>query len=240
MMKRFENRLMAGALLARRLAKYRSNNEAVVLALPRGGVPVAFAVAKKLHLPLDVLPVRKLGVPGHEEFAMGAIADGGVCVTMDDVTHMLQLDAASIDAVANRELQEIERQTNLYRANQPPLQLQGRTVILVDDGLATGATMQVAVKTARKQLASRIVVAIPVGAQDSCSTMQQQADEVVCPLMPQDFRAVSLYYENFSQVSDQEVLDLLEQSRHWLPSADSVQPNVPATFSGQSSPSGKH
>jgi putative phosphoribosyl transferase len=225
-MKRFENRLQAGALLARRLAKYREQESTIVLALPRGGVPVAFSVAKKLALPFDVLPVRKLGIPGREETAMGAIAEGGLCVMKSEVLDMFRLDTALVDAVAYRELHEIERQSTLYRAHRPVPQLQRRTVILVDDGLATGATMMAAVKTVRKQHPARLVVAVPVGAPSSCTELLQYADDVVSLLMPRQFYAVSAYYQDFSQVSDDEVLDLLEQSQHWQPLPTAGVPNT--------------
>jgi putative phosphoribosyl transferase len=216
-MKRFENRLQAGTLLARRLAPYRQQSGAIVLALPRGGVPVAFAVARKLALPLDVLPVRKLGVPGREEFAMGAIAEGGMCVIKSEVIDMFQVDTSLIDAVAYREIHELERQAALFRAGLAPLQLQRRTVILIDDGLATGASMTAAVKTVRLQHPAKLVVAVPVAAPESCAELRKIADDVVALSQPRPFYAVSAYYEDFAQVPDAEVCDLLEQSHHWLP-----------------------
>jgi putative phosphoribosyl transferase len=214
-MKRFENRTHAGRLLARRLGKYRHQSGGLVLALPRGGVPVGFAIAQKLELPLDVIPVRKLGVPGREELAMGAIAEGGLCVTKSEVIAMFDIDSALVDAVAYRQLREIDRQVALYRAGQPPLVLQRRTVILVDDGLATGATMMAAVKTVRKQHPDRLVVAAPVGAVETCKEMEQFADEVVCLMTPEPFYAVGLAYDDFGQTSDDEVLDLLARAREW-------------------------
>jgi putative phosphoribosyl transferase len=214
-MKRFENRTHAGRLLAKRLSRYSHQQRGLVLALPRGGVPVAFAIAQRLELPLDVIPVRKLGVPGHEELAMGAIAEGGLCVTKVEVISMFGIDSTLVDAVAYRELREIDRQAGLYRAGRPPLHLQRRTVILVDDGLATGATMMAAVKTIRKQHPDRLIIAVPVGSAETCKEMQQFADEVVCLLTPQPFYAVGQGYEDFGQTPDEEVLDLLAKAREW-------------------------
>ena len=216
-MKRFENRLQAGTLLARRLGSYRQQSNAIVLALPRGGVPVAFAVARKLSLPLDVLPVRKLGVPGREEFAMGAIAEGGMCVIKSEILEMFHLDAALVDAVAYREMHELERQAALFRAGLAPLQLQRRTVILIDDGLATGASMMAAVKAVRLQHPAKLVVAVPIAAPESCAELRDIADDVVALSQPRPFYAVSAYYEDFAQVPDADVCELLEQSHHWLP-----------------------
>jgi putative phosphoribosyl transferase len=230
-MKRFENRTHAGRLLAKRLSRYSHQQGGLVLALPRGGVPVAFAIAQRLELPLDVIPVRKLGVPGREELAMGAIAEGGLCVTKAEVISMFGIDSTLVDAVAYRELREIDRQAGLYRAGQPPLHLQRRTVILVDDGLATGATMMAAVKTVRKQHPDRLIVAVPVGAAETCKEMEQFADEVVCLSTPEPFYAVGQGYEDFGQTSDDEVLDLLARAREWSGSIshDDVHDDVPAS-----------
>ena len=220
-MERFENRTHAGQLLAKRLNKYSHQSDGLVLALPRGGVPVGFAIAQRLELPLDVIPVRKLGVPGREELAMGAIAEGGLCVTKAEVIEMFGIDSTLVDAVAYRELREIDRQATLYRAGKAPLHLRRRTVILVDDGLATGATMMAAVKTVRRQHPDRLIVAVPVGAEETCKEMEQFADEVVCLWMPKPFYAVGMAYENFGQTSDEEVLDLLAKAHNW--SGESLQ-----------------
>jgi predicted phosphoribosyltransferase len=211
--KRFKDRIQAGELLAKRLEAYAGRPDVVVLALPRGGVPVGYAVAKALNVPLDVMVVRKLGLPGHEEFAMGAIASGGEYVLNRDLLERVGMPGQMIEATARRELAELERREKLYRAGRPPLQLRGCTVILVDDGLATGATMQAAVKAVRKAEPARIVVAVPVGSPDTCREMSKEADEVVCYCTPNPFHAVGLWYEEFSQTSDEEVEKLLEEIR---------------------------
>lgn len=211
--KRFKDRIQAGELLATRLDAYAGRPDVVVLALPRGGVPVGYVVAKALNVPLDVIVVRKLGLPGHEEFAMGAIASGGEYVLNRDLLDRIGMPGQLIEATARRELAELERREKLYRAGRPPLQLHGCTVILVDDGLATGATMQAAVKAVRKAEPARIVVAVPVGSSDTCREMSKEADEVVCYCTPNPFHAVGLWYEEFSQTSDEEVEQLLEEIR---------------------------
>lgn len=211
----FRNRLDAGELLANRLAAYAGRPEVIVLALPRGGVPVGYAVAKAMRAPLDVMVVRKLGVPGHAEFAMGAIASGGEYVLNRELVQSLGVPGQLVEATARQELAELERRERLYRAGRPPLQLRGCTVILVDDGLATGASMRVAVKAVRKTQPARVIVAVPVGSPDTCSEMGKEADEVICDFTPEPFNAVGLWYEDFSQTSDEEVQRLLEEARHW-------------------------
>jgi putative phosphoribosyl transferase len=218
--KRFRDRMHAGELLAKRLSAYAHRPDVMVLALPRGGVPVAFAVARELQAPLDVIVVRKLGIPGHEEYAMGAIASGGEFVLNDGVVRRFRIPAEAIEAIAQREALELERREKRYRAGRPPPRLRGCTVILVDDGLATGATMSAAVKAVRRQGPSRVVVAVPVGAPEICRNMQQDADEVVCYCTPDPFYAVGLWYEDFSQTSDEEVEKLLEQARQLQPAHD--------------------
>jgi predicted phosphoribosyltransferase len=183
----------------------------MVLALPRGGVAVGFEVAQALHAPLDVFVVRKLGLPGHEEFAMGAIASGGVRVTNPMVG--LDVPPRVMDAVAARELVELVRREKLYRGDNLAPELAGRTVIVVDDGVATGSTMLAAVLAIRQQRPARLVVAVPVGATETCEQLRQHADEVVCPAMPNPFHAVGLWYRDFPQASDEEVHQLLEQAR---------------------------
>lgn len=227
--KRFKNRLHAGELLAKRLADYAGRPGVIVLALPRGGVPVGYAVAKALKAPLDVFVVRKLGIPGHEEFAMGAIASGGEYVLNYDVVQRFRIPIEAIEATARRELQELERREKLYRAGRRALQLRGCTVILVDDGLATGSTMQVAVKAVRKQDPARVVVAVPVGSPDVCREMRKDADEVICYCTPDPFYSVGLWYEDFSQTSDQEVEKLLEEARQWASDRTGC---APATANG--------
>lgn len=210
--KPFNDRPHAGQLLATQLESYSHHPDAIVLALPRGGVPVGYAVAKALAAPLDVMLVRKLGVPGQEELAMGAVATGGQRVLADDVVQMLGIPDNVIETAARRELAEIERREKLYRSGRAPLQLQDRVVILVDDGLATGSTMLAAVHAARAGQPAKIVVAVPVGAPDTCSKLSGEADEVVCLRTPEPFYAVGLWYDNFTQTTDDEVIRLLDEA----------------------------
>jgi putative phosphoribosyl transferase len=207
----FQDRRHAGQVLAERLSAYANRPDVLVLALPRGGVPVAFEVARALHAPLDVFLVRKLGLPGHEELAMGAIATGGVRV-LNDVVEVLQVPPEVIEAVTAKEQKELQRRERMYRDDRPPPQVRGRTAILVDDGLATGSTMRAAVAALRQQQPARIIVAVPVGAAETCAELQAEADEAVCACTPQPFHAVGLWYEDFSQTADEEVHDLLEQA----------------------------
>jgi len=206
----FHDRRDAGQVLARRLFAYRCLPDTLVLALPRGGVPVGHAVAQALGLPLDVFVVRKLGVPGHDEFAMGAIASGGVRVMNGDVVRMLGIGSAQIEAVAQAEALELARRERLYRDARPVLVIAQRTVLLVDDGIATGATMRAAARALRAMNAARIVIAVPTGARSSCHALRREADEVVCATTPEPFRAVGCWYEDFAQTSDEEVRSLLQ------------------------------
>ena len=199
-------------MLAQVLVGYANRSDVIVLALPRGGVPVAYEVAKALHAPLDVFVVRKLGVPGHEEYAMGAIASGGVRVLNDEVVRRLGIPDAAVDAVTRYEQGELERRERLYRAGRPPPDARGRTVILVDDGLATGSTMLAAVRALRAQQPARIVVAVPTAAAETCAQLRSEADEVVCATTPEPFRAVGMWYDDFSQTSDEEVRELLARA----------------------------
>jgi predicted phosphoribosyltransferase len=208
----FTDRREAGRTLARLLAAYRNSERAVVLALPRGGVPVAFEVACALHLPLDVFVVRKLGIPGHEEFAMGAIASGGVRVMNPDA-EVLRIPPEIVEEVAQRESRELMRREDRYRGDRPPLDLAGRIAILVDDGLATGSTMRAAVQAVRQLGPSRIVVAVPVASAEACEALRGEADEVICALTPQPFVAVGAWYLRFDQTSDEEVHELLDSAR---------------------------
>ena len=205
----FRDRRDAGRLLAEKLAAYANRPDVLVLALPRGGVPVAYEVAHRLGAPLDVFVVRKLGVPGHEELAMGAVATGGVRVLNDQLVEQLGIPDQMIDAVAARERQELARRERLYRGGRPPPDVRGRTVILVDDGLATGATMYAAIEALRKQNPGRIVVAVPTASPDTCGEMKAKADDVICAITPDPFQAVGRWYQDFSQTSDEEVADLL-------------------------------
>ena len=207
----FHNRPHAGRVLATHLEHYRGRAGLLVLALPRGGVAVGFEVARELQVPLDIFVVRKLGVPGHEEYAMGAIASGGVKV-MNPMPG-LTVSPEAIAAVVEREQAELVRREQLYRKQRPAVPLRGRTVIVVDDGLATGSTMQAAVLAIRQQHPLHVIVAVPVGARDTCAALRQQADEVICTETPEPFRAVGLWYREFPQATDDEVCTLLEEAR---------------------------
>ena len=205
----FENRAEAGRLLAENLKEYAGRDNVIVLGLPRGGVPVAYEVARALGAPLDVFIVRKLGVPGFEELAVGAIASGGVRVLNEDVVRALPNADAIIEWATAREKAELKRRELSYRDDQPVLQFRDRIVILVDDGLATGATMRAAVKALRRSGAAKIVVAVPVGPPETCREIEAEADEIVCATTPEFFRAVGQYYQDFSQTTDEEVRQLL-------------------------------
>jgi erythromycin esterase-like protein/predicted phosphoribosyltransferase len=215
--RRFRDRTEAGRLLAEQLRQYAGRDDVVVLALPRGGVPVAFEVARALDSPLDVFLVRKLGVPGHEELALGAIATGGMRVLNRQLIESLGLPAEWIEGIDAKERRELERRERLYRADRPPPDVAGKTVILVDDGLATGSTMVAAVQAILQDEPERIVVAVPVAAPEVCAAMRTIADEVVCLSTPEPFGAVGAWYEDFSQTSDDEVRALLEQARRAPP-----------------------
>jgi predicted phosphoribosyltransferase len=206
---RFRNRTDAGRQLAEKLAAYPDRPDVLVLALPRGGVPVGYEVARALGAPLDVFLVRKLGVPRYEELAMGAVATGGVRVLNDEIVRGLGISEYEIDAVVARELQELARRERLYRGDRPPPDVAGRTVILVDDGLATGATMRAAVVALRQQKPARIVVAVPTASPDTCEALKAEADDVVCAITPEPFFAVGHWYEDFTQTTDDEVRELL-------------------------------
>lgn len=205
----FEDRKEAGRALAARLRAYAGRSDVVVLALPRGGVPVAFPVAEALDAPLDLFLVRKLGTPGHRELAMGAIASGGIRVLNDEVVKWYGIPPHAIDAVARGEEQELMRREAAYREGRDGVPLEGRVVILVDDGLATGSTMMAAVKAVRQRNPARVIVAVPVGARDTCDALSTLADEVVCVRMPEPFSAVGQWYLDFNQTSDEEVRQLL-------------------------------
>jgi predicted phosphoribosyltransferase len=205
----FGDRREAGVVLADRLRLFADKGNVVVLALPRGGVPVAYEVARALAAPLDVFVVRKLGLPGHPELAMGAIASGGVRVLNKDVLESVAVSQAAIDAVTHTERLELERRERAYRDGLPLVPIEGRVVILVDDGLATGSTMRAAVLAVRRLHPARVVVAVPVGAWQTCQELRELADEVVCVFTPEPFRAVGLWYADFSQTTDAEVRQLL-------------------------------
>ena len=205
----FADRFEAGRELATRLTKYREQKDTIVLALPRGGVPVGYEVATRLHLPLDVFIVRKLGVPGYEELAMGALASGGVCVLNEDLLAQLPHAKQLVQKVAATEGAEIERREREYRDGRRPRVLDGCTVILVDDGAATGATMKAGIEALRQQNVAKIIAAIPVSAPQTCAELKKEADETVCILEPESFYAVGQYYRDFSQITDDEVRELL-------------------------------
>jgi putative phosphoribosyl transferase len=208
---KYRNRTEAGRLLANKLRAYANRTDILVLGLPRGGVPVAFEVAQALDAPLDVFLVRKLGVPGHEELAMGAIASGGVRVLNQSVVNNLHIPNKVIDAVAADEQQELERRARLYRGDRPPPDVPRHVVILIDDGLATGSTMHAAASALRSQNPAAIVVAVPVAAEDICREFRGVVDEVICAYTPEPFFAVSMWYEDFAQTSDERVRELLER-----------------------------
>jgi putative phosphoribosyl transferase len=208
----FRDREHAGHVLAERLQKYAHRTDVVVLALPRGGVPVAFQVAEALAAPLDVFLVRKLGVPGHEELAMGAIASGGVRVVNSEVVEMLNLPNDVIERVAALEQRELERRERLYRGGRPFPDLEHRHVILIDDGLATGSTMRAAATAVRERHPAAIVVAVPAAAPDTCEAFRREVDDVICALTPEPFYAVGQWYDEFTQTSDEEVRELLLRS----------------------------
>ena len=212
MAKVFPNRAEAGRLLAQQLEKYAGRDDVIVLGLPRGGVPVAYEVAQKLGVALDVFIVRKLGVPGFEELAVGAIASGGVRVLNEDVMRALPNAQEIIESVTAKETKEVERRESSYRDGRPAPDLRGKTVILVDDGLATGATMRAAVKALRQRDVAKIVVAVPVGAPETCRELEGEADETICAVAPEWFQAVGQYYQDFSQTSDEEVRELLARA----------------------------
>jgi len=206
----FSDRREAGRVLASMLRQYAGRPGVVVLALPRGGVPVAFEVAEAIDAPLDIFLVRKLGMPGHPEFAIGALASGGVRVLNDEAVRAYDVPASVIERIARDEQVELERREREYRQGRPLLDLAGRTVILIDDGLATGSTMRAAVRAVRQLGPLRIVVAVPVGAASTCDELGRVADEVVCSRMPDPFSAVGQWYRNFSQTTDEEVRALLQ------------------------------
>lgn len=211
----FHDRFEAGQALSEKLLEYRGRPDVIVLALPRGGVPVGFEVAKALSAPLDVFLVRKLGLPGHEELAMGALADGNVIVLNEHVVDSLGLPNEVIDAVAEREREELQRQRQLYRSGEPPPEIKNQIVILIDDGLATGSTMRAAIAALKRQQPTRVIVAVPVGAPETCAELRQEADQVICAFIPNQFVAVGMWYEDFSPTSDDEVRMLLrEASQH--------------------------
>jgi len=213
---RFTDRRDAGRVLARKLSAYSGYTDVTVLALPRGGVPVGYEVALALHAPLDIFLVRKLGLPGREELAMGAIASGDVRVLNEDIIRVLNIPPEVINLVARQEAQELERREKHYRSDQPPLELRDRQVILIDDGLATGASMRAAVVGLRAQHPARIIIAVPAASPELCDAFQFEVDEMVCGIMPEPFYGLSHWYEDFSQTTDEEVQMLLKEANYHL------------------------
>jgi putative phosphoribosyl transferase len=229
----FENRRDAGRRLAAKLVKYAGEPDVVVLALPRGGVPVAYEVAEVLAAPLDVFLVRKLGVPGHDELAMGAIASGGIRVLNDDVIHALRLSEEAVEAVAAREWRTLRERELTYRGERPRPKVQGCTVILVDDGLATGASMRAAVQALNEEHPKQLVAAVPVAPPETCEAIRAEVDEIVCALTPTTFYGVGRWYEDFMETTDEEVRELLgRRIRKVQLQRESLTPNAPASRTG--------
>jgi predicted phosphoribosyltransferase len=211
-MKLFRDRIEAGRMLAKELSRYAGRDDVVILALPRGGVPVAFEVAKALNAPLDVFLVRKLGVPGEEELAMGAVASGGVRVLNEEVVRSYRIPKSTLDSIAQREQWELERRERAYRGGRPMPELSKKTVILVDDGLATGASMRAAIAALRSYKPALIIVAVPTGPVDTCREFQREADAAVCATTPEPFWAIGAWYEDFRQTTDEEVQSFLARA----------------------------
>lgn len=225
----FANRREAGRALASHLSPYQGLAHVLVLALPRGGVPAGYEVAEALDAPLDVFVVRKLGVPGHEELAMGAIASGGIRVVNEEVVRSLDISPSAIEGVASHETHELERRERQYRGDRLPADVQGRIVILVDDGLATGSTMRAAAAAVKQRNPMKLVVAVPVAAPDTCDQLRREVDEVVCALTPEPFHAVGIWYEDFTQTTDQEVHDLLSAAARRHPVHSSLTESIRST-----------
>ena len=210
----FNDRVEAGRKLAKYLLKYANRSDVLILALPRGGVPVAFEVAKELNVKMDVFIVRKLGVPGNEELAMGAIASDNIRVLNEDVVTSFQIPERVIDMVAENERRELERRESAYRRDRPKPEIKGSTVILIDDGLATGATMRAAAAALKTKSPAKIVVAVPTAAPDACELFRKEVDEIICVATPEPFYGVGAWYEDFSQTTDKEVCELLDKARN--------------------------
>lgn len=215
-MEQFKDRREAGKMLAQRLSAYIGRLDVIVFALPRGGVPVAYEVALALNAPLDVLIVRKLGLPGQEELALGAIASGGIHILNEDIIRALAVPEEAINVVARKEFQELQRREQMYRGDRPASDVRDRTAILIDDGLATGASMRAAVAGLRAQQPARIVIAVPVAAPETCSAFEFEVDEIVCLMTPEPFLGVGRWYADFRQTTDEEVRTFLEEATRQL------------------------
>jgi predicted phosphoribosyltransferase len=213
----FNDRVDAGRKLAKDLLKYANRSDVLILALPRGGVPVAFEVAKELNVKMDVFIVRKLGVPGNEELAMGAIASDNIRVLNEDVVMSFQIPERVIDTVAEKERRELERRERAYRGDRPKPEIEGSTVILIDDGLATGATMRAAAAALKTKNPAKIVIAVPTAAPDTCEIFRKEVDEIICLATPEPFYGVGAWYEDFSQTTDKEVCELLDKAASFQP-----------------------
>jgi putative phosphoribosyl transferase len=212
-MEKYTNRIEAGKILANELKAYAKQPDALILALPRGGVPVAYEIAEALSVPLDVFIVRKLGLPGHEELALGAMAMDGTIIMNDELLRLIPFSPHVIERVVELEKKELQRRIELYRNNQPLPDLKNKTVILVDDGIATGATMRAAITVLKQQEIKKLIVAVPVAARDTCEIIIKEVDQFICPLRPEYFYGVGLWYDDFSQTDDSEVLALLARAR---------------------------
>lgn len=215
-MNKYRNREEAGRILAHALHEYADRDDVIVLALPRGGVPVGFEVAKFLHIPLDVFTVRKLGVPGHDELAMGALAMGGIHIFNDDIINSLHISEDDISNTIAKEQKELNRRTLAYRGNAAFPTLQKQTIILVDDGIATGATMRAAIKALRQMHPAKVIVAVPVADYELSEKIRPLTDDLICPLRPTHFYAVGAWYEDFSQTEDEEVFALLNEAKKYV------------------------
>lgn len=207
----YDDRYQAGCVLVDLLKNYAKRTDVIVLALPRGGVPVGYEIAQKLSLPLDIFIVRKLGVPGHEELAMGAIASGGITVLNEEIVNLLHISTEAIDTIQKSEQEELLRREQVYRGKKPFPELSGKTIILVDDGIATGYTMRAAIAALKQKKPAKLIVAIPVAARSTCDEIAPLVDEIICPMRPVNFYAVGLWYNDFSQTTDEEVMQLLQQ-----------------------------
>jgi putative phosphoribosyl transferase len=215
----FNDRTDAGKRLAERLSTYANREDVLILALPRGGVPVAFEIAKELNVRMDVFIVRKLGVPGNEELAMGAIASGNIRALNEDVIKSFHINQKLIDEVTANEIRDLERRERIYRGNRPAPKIRGSTVILIDDGLATGATMRAAVAAVKSKNPAEVIVAVPVAAPDTCSAFGYEVDEIICVATPEPFYGVGAWYEDFSQTTDKEVVELLDRAAKIKPNS---------------------